>query len=101
MKGTCVGIAHKVGSFVDRQTGETKDYDNFIFFINFQADTDMIGGLACKQYKLRASHLVEACEDINGMNIKSADDLKQLVGKRLKITADKYDIIEDILICNK
>ena len=94
MKGTCLGIAHKKGSY------QEKDYDNYVFFVSFEADSNMLGGLACKQFKLRAGHLVEACEGVTFVQpIKDESGLKQLIGKRLKIYADKYDIIEELFLC--
>lgn len=94
MKGTCLGIAHKKGTY------DGNDYDNYVFFVSFEADRNMLGGLACKQFKLRAFHLIEACEGVTGVQpIKDDNGLKQLIGKRLKIYADKYDVIEELFLC--
>lgn len=93
IKGTCIGFTHVVGDY------EGKPYDNYNLHFTHQGSAETVGK-SCITLKLRSSQIAEAFED-SGMKspCKSADDLSQLVGKRWKVYADNYRVVEEIFVC--
>lgn len=95
MKCKVIGVTRKKGNY------QGSDYDNCNMFVTFEAD-GMLGGVACKTYKMKVSKLPEIFEGCKTQKkIITADDVCQLIGKRIKVYPDDWGNPEEVFLLNE